>query len=194
MKMENMNNVKTPKEYRVKKIEELKDNLPGFWDEATYKSICYLAVILNESAKTNMHPLFSILPITGVACFIRTIISKHRGLMEIDRLETELKLDEVAESEFIRILENKKQELSKLNKENNSRFIVNCVIGVMSIISACYLSYLNVDLVPNLLTLTGAYGFLGFVEKFYEMKEINARINQVEEKQELFELQRTRKQ
>lgn len=114
--------------------------------------------------------------------------------MEIDRLETELKLDEVAESEFIRILENKKQELSKLNKENNSRFIVNCVIGVMSIISACYLSYLNVDLVPNLLTLTGAYGFLGFVEKFYEMKEINARINQVEEKQELFELQRTRKQ
>lgn len=192
--MENMNNVKTPKEYRVKKIEELKDNLPGFWDEATYKSICYLAVILNESAKTNMHPLFSILPITGVACFIRTIISKHRGLMEIDRLETELKLDEVAESEFIRILENKKQELSKLNKENNSRFIVNCVIGVMSIISACYLSYLNVDLVPNLLTLTGAYGFLGFVEKFYEMKEINARINQVEEKQELFELQRTRKQ
>lgn len=192
--MENMNNVKTPKEYRVKKIEELKDNLPGFWDEATYKSICYLAVILNESAKTNMHPLFSILPIIGVACFIRTIISKHRGLMEIDRLETELKLDEVAESEFIRILENKKQELSKLNKENNSRFIVNCVIGVMSIISACYLSYLNVDLVPNLLTLTGAYGFLGFVEKFYEMKEINARINQVEEKQELFELQRTRKQ
>ena len=192
--MENMNNVKTPKEYRVKKIEELKDNLPGFWDEATYKSICYLAVILNESAKTNMHPLFSILPITGVACFIRTIISKHRGLMEIDRLETELKLDEVAESEFIRILENKKQELSKLNKENNSRFIVNCVIGVMSIISACYLSYLNVDLVPNLLTLTGAYGFLGFVEKFYEMKEINARINQVEEKQELFEFQRTRKQ
>ena len=192
--MENMNNVKTPKEYRVKKIEELKDNLPGFWDEATYKSICYLAVILNESAKTNMHPLFSILPITGVACFIRTIISKHRGLMEIDRLETEVKLDEVAESEFIRILENKKQELSKLNKENNSRFIVNCVIGVMSIISACYLSYLNVDLVPNLLTLTGAYGFLGFVEKFYEMKEINARINQVEEKQELFELQRTRKQ
>lgn len=194
MKMENMNNVKTPKEYRIKKIEELKDNLPGFWDEATYKSICYLAVILNESAKTNMHPLFSILPITGVACFIRTIISKHRGLMEIDRLETELKLDEVAESEFIRILENKKQELSKLNKENNSRFIVNCAIGVMSIISACYLSYLNVDLVPNLLTLTGAYGFLGFVEKFYEMKEINARINQVEEKQELFELQRTRKQ
>lgn len=192
--MENMNNVKTPKEYRIKKIEELKDNLPGFWDEATYKSICYLAVILNESAKTNMHPLFSILPITGVACFIRTIISKHRGLMEIDRLETELKLDEVAESEFIRILENKKQELSKLNKENNSRFIVNCAIGVMSIISACYLSYLNVDLVPNLLTLTGAYGFLGFVEKFYEMKEINARINQVEEKQELFELQRTRKQ
>ena len=191
MKMENMNNVKTPKEYRIKKIEELKDNLPGFWDEATYKSICYLAVILNESAKTNMHPLFSILPITGVACFIR---SKHRGLMEIDRLETELKLDEVAESEFIRILENKKQELSKLNKENNSRFIVNCAIGVMSIISACYLSYLNVDLVPNLLTLTGAYGFLGFVEKFYEMKEINARINQVEEKQELFELQRTRKQ
>jgi len=194
MKMENMNNVKTPKEYRIKKIEELKDNLPGFWDEATYKSICYLAVILNESAKTNMHPLFSILPITGVACFIRTIISKHRGLMEIDRLETELKLDEVAESEFIRILENKKQELSKLNKENNSRFIVNCAIGVMSIISACYLSYLNVDLVPNLLTLTGAYGFLGFVEKFYEMKEINARINQVEEKQELFEFQRTRKQ
>lgn len=194
MKMENMNNVKTPKEYRVKKIEELKDNLPGFWDEATYKSICYLAVILNESAKTNMHPLFSILPITGVACFIRTIISKHRGLMEIDRLETELKLDEVAESEFIRILENKKQELSKLNKENNSRFIVNCAIGVMSIITACYLSYLNVDLVPNLLTLTGAYGFLGFVEKFYEMKEINARINQVEEKQELFEFQRTRKQ
>lgn len=192
--MENMNNVKTPKEYRVKKIEELKDNLPGFWDEATYKSICYLAVILNESAKTNMHPLFSILPITGVACFIRTIISKHRGLMEIDRLETELKLDEVAESEFIRILENKKQELSKLNKENNSRFIVNCAIGVMSIITACYLSYLNVDLVPNLLTLTGAYGFLGFVEKFYEMKEINARINQVEEKQELFEFQRTRKQ
>ncbi|GEM_PF-2465003 len=192
--MENMNNVKTPKEYRIKKIEELKDNLPGFWDEATYKSICYLAVILNESAKTNMHPLFSILPITGVACFIRTIISKHRGLMEIDRLETELKLDEVAESEFIRILENKKQELSKLNKENNSRFIVNCAIGVMSIISACYLSYLNVDLVPNLLTLTGAYGFLGFVEKFYEMKEINARINQVEEKQELFEFQRTRKQ
>lgn len=191
--MENMNNVKTPKEYRVKKIEELKDNLPGFWDEATYKSICYLAVILNESAKTNMHPLFSILPITGVACFIRTIISKHRGLMEIDRLETELKLDEVAESEFIRILENKKQELSKLNKENNSRFIVNCVIGVMSIISACYLSYLNVDLVPNLLTLTGAYGFLGFVEKFYEMKEINARINQVEEKQKLNELNRTRK-
>lgn len=188
-----MNNVKTPKEYRVKKIEELKDNLPGFWDEATYKSICYLAVILNESAKTNMHPLFSILPITGVACFIRTIISKHRGLMEIDRLETELKLDEVAESEFIRILENKKQELSKLNKENNSRFIVNCVIGVMSIISACYLSYLNVDLVPNLLTLTGAYGFLGFVEKFYEMKEINARINQVEEKQKLNELNRTRK-
>ena len=194
MKMENMNNVKTPKEYRIKKIEELKDNLPGFWDEATYKSICYLAVILNESAKTNMHPLFSILPITGVACFIRTIISKHRGLMEIDRLETELKLDEVAESEFIRILENKKQELSKLNKENNSRFIVNCAIGVISIISACYLSYLNVDLVPNLLTLTGAYGFLGFVEKFYEMKEINARINQVEEKQELFEFQRTRKQ
>lgn len=194
MKMENMNNVKTPKEYRIKKIEELKDNLPGFWDEATYKSICYLAVILNESAKTNMHPLFSILPITGVACFIRTIISKHRGLMEIDRLETELKLDEVAESEFIRILENKKQELSKLNKENNSRFIVNCAIGVMSIITACYLSYLNVDLVPNLLTLTGAYGFLGFVEKFYEMKEINARINQVEEKQELFEFQRTRKQ
>lgn len=194
MKMENMNNVKTPKEYRVKKIEELKDNLPGFWDEATYKSICYLAVILNESAKTNMHPLFSILPITGVACFIRTIISKHRGLMEIDRLETELKLDEVAESEFIRILENKKQELSKLNKENNSRFIVNCAVGVMSIITACYLSYLNVDLVPNLLTLTGAYGFLGFVEKFYEMKEINARINQVEEKQELFEFQRTRKQ
>lgn len=194
MKMENMNNVKTPKEYRIKKIEELKDNLPGFWDEATYKSICYLAVILNESAKTNMHPLFSILPITGVACFIRTIISKHRGLMEIDRLETELKLDEVAESEFIRILENKKQELSKLNKENNSRFIVNCAIGVMSIISACYLSYLNVDLLPNLLTLTGAYGFLGFVEKFYEMKEINARINQVEEKQELFEFQRTRKQ
>lgn len=194
MKMENMNNVKTPKEYRIKKIEELKDNLPGFWDEATYKSICYLAVILNESAKTNMHPLFSILPITGVACFIRTIISKHRGLMEIDRLETELKLDEVSESEFIRILENKKQELSKLNKENNSRFIVNCAIGVMSIISACYLSYLNVDLVPNLLTLTGAYGFLGFVEKFYEMKEINARINQVEEKQELFEFQRTRKQ
>lgn len=194
MKMENMNNVKTPKEYRIKKIEELKDNLPGFWDEATYKSICYLAVILNESAKTNMHPLFSILPITGVACFIRTIISKHRGLMEIDRLETELKLDEVAESEFIRILENKKQELSKLNKENNSRFIVNCAIGVMSIILACYLSYLNVDLVPNLLTLTGAYGFLGFVEKFYEMKEINARINQVEEKQELFEFQRTRKQ
>lgn len=192
--MENMNNVKTPKEYRIKKIEELKDNLPGFWDEATYKSVCYLAVILNESAKTNMHPLFSILPITGVACFIRTIISKHRGLMEIDRLETELKLDEVAESEFIRILENKKQELSKLNKENNSRFIVNCAIGVMSIISACYLSYLNVDLVPNLLTLTGAYGFLGFVEKFYEMKEINARINQVEEKQELFEFQRTRKQ
>lgn len=192
--MENMNNVKTPKEYRIKKIEELKDNLPGFWDEATYKSICYLAVILNESAKTNMHPLFSILPITGVACFIRTIISKHRGLMKIDRLETELKLDEVAESEFIRILENKKQELSKLNKENNSRFIVNCAIGVMSIISACYLSYLNVDLVPNLLTLTGAYGFLGFVEKFYEMKEINARINQVEEKQELFEFQRTRKQ
>lgn len=192
--MENMNNVKTPKEYRIKKIEELKDNLPGFWDEATYKSICYLAVILNESAKTNMHPLFSILPITGVACFIRTIISKHRGLMEIDRLETELKLDEVAESEFIRILENKKQELSKLNKENNSRFIVNCAIGVMSIISACYLSYLNVDLVPNLLTLTGAYGFLGFVEKFYEMKEINARINLVEEKQELFEFQRTRKQ
>lgn len=192
--MENMNNVKTPKEYRIKKIEELKDNLPGFWDEATYKSICYLAVILNESAKTNMHPLFSILPITGVACFIRTIISKHQGLMEIDRLETELKLDEVAESEFIRILENKKQELSKLNKENNSRFIVNCAIGVMSIISACYLSYLNVDLVPNLLTLTGAYGFLGFVEKFYEMKEINARINQVEEKQELFEFQRTRKQ
>lgn len=192
--MENMNNVKTPKEYRIKKIEELKDNLPVFWDEATYKSICYLAVILNESAKTNMHPLFSILPITGVACFIRTIISKHRGLMEIDRLETELKLDEVAESEFIRILENKKQELSKLNKENNSRFIVNCAIGVMSIISACYLSYLNVDLVPNLLTLTGAYGFLGFVEKFYEMKEINARINQVEEKQELFEFQRTRKQ
>lgn len=192
--MENMNNVKTPKEYRVKKIEELKDNLPGFWDEATYKSICYLAVILNESAKTNMHPLFSILPITGVACFIRTIISKHRGLMEIDRLETELKLDEVAESEFIRILENKKQELSKLNKENNSRFIVNCAVGVMSIITACYLSYLNVDLVPNLLTLTGAYGFLGFVEKFYEMKEINARINQVEEKQELFEFQRTRKQ
>ena len=192
--MENMNNVKTPKEYRIKKIEELKDNLPGFWDEATYKSICYLAVILNESAKTNMHPLFSILPITGVACFIRTIISKHRGLMEIDRLETELKLDEVAESEFIRILENKKQELSKLNKENNSRFIVNCAIGVMSIISACYLSYLNVDLVPNLLTLTGAYGFLGFVEKFYEMKEINARINQVEKKQELFEFQRTRKQ
>ncbi len=192
--MENMNNVKTPKEYRIKKIEELKDNLPGFWDEATYKSICYLAVILNESAKTNMHPLFSILPITGVACFIRTIISKHRGLMEIDRLETELKLDEVAESEFIRILENKKQELSKLNKENNSRFIVNCAIGVISIISACYLSYLNVDLVPNLLTLTGAYGFLGFVEKFYEMKEINARINQVEEKQELFEFQRTRKQ
>lgn len=192
--MENMNNVKTPKEYRIKKIEELKDNLPGFWDEATYKSICYLAVILNESAKTNMHPLFSILPITGVACFIRTIISKHRGLMEIDRLETELKLDEVSESEFIRILENKKQELSKLNKENNSRFIVNCAIGVMSIISACYLSYLNVDLVPNLLTLTGAYGFLGFVEKFYEMKEINARINQVEEKQELFEFQRTRKQ
>lgn len=192
--MENMNNVKTPKEYRIKKIEELKDNLPGFWDEATYKSICYLAVILNESAKTNMHPLFSILPITGVACFIRTIISKHRGLMEIDRLETELKLDEVAESEFIRILENKKQELSKLNKENNSRFIVNCAIGVMSIISACYLSYLNVDLLPNLLTLTGAYGFLGFVEKFYEMKEINARINQVEEKQELFEFQRTRKQ
>lgn len=194
MKMENMNNVKTPKEYRVKKIEELKDNLPGFWDEATYKSICYLAVILNESAKTNMHPLFSISPITGVACFIRTIISKHRGLMEIDRLETELKLDEVAESEFIRILENKKQELSKLNKENNSRFIVNCAVGVMSIITACYLSYLNVDLVPNLLTLTGAYGFLGFVEKFYEMKEINARINQVEEKQELFEFQRTRKQ
>lgn len=194
MKMENMNNVKTPKEYRIKKIEELKDNLPGFWDEATYKSICYLAVILNESAKTNMHPLFSILPITGVACFIRTIISKHRGLMEIDRLETELKLDEVAESEFIRILENKKQELSKLNKENNSRFIVNCAVGVMSIITACYLSYLNVDLVPNLLTLTGAYGFLGFVEKFYEMKEINARINQVEEKQELFEFQRTRKQ
>lgn len=194
MKMENMNNVKTPKEYSVKKIEELKDNLPGFWDEATYKSICYLAVILNESAKTNMHPLFSILPITGVACFIRTIISKHRGLMEIDRLETELKLDEVAESEFIRILENKKQELSKLNKENNSRFIVNCAVGVMSIITACYLSYLNVDLVPNLLTLTGAYGFLGFVEKFYEMKEINARINQVEEKQELFEFQRTRKQ
>lgn len=192
--MENMNNVKTPKEYSVKKIEELKDNLPGFWDEATYKSICYLAVILNESAKTNMHPLFSILPITGVACFIRTIISKHRGLMEIDRLETELKLDEVAESEFIRILENKKQELSKLNKENNSRFIVNCAVGVMSIITACYLSYLNVDLVPNLLTLTGAYGFLGFVEKFYEMKEINARINQVEEKQELFEFQRTRKQ
>ena len=192
--MENMNNVKTPKEYRIKKIEELKDNLPGFWDEATYKSICYLAVILNESAKTNMHPLFSILPITGVPCFIRTIISKHRGLMEIDRLETELKLDEVAESEFIRILENKKQELSKLNKENNSRFIVNCAIGVMSIISACYLSYLNVDLLPNLLTLTGAYGFLGFVEKFYEMKEINARINQVEEKQELFEFQRTRKQ
>lgn len=192
--MENMNNVKTPKEYRIKKIEELKDNLPVFWDEATYKSICYLAVILNESTKTNMHPLFSILPITGVACFIRTIISKHRGLMEIDRLETELKLDEVAESEFIRILENKKQELSKLNKENNSRFIVNCAIGVMSIISACYLSYLNVDLVPNLLTLTGAYGFLGFVEKFYEMKEINARINQVEEKQELFEFQRTRKQ
>ena len=191
--MENMNDVKTPKEYKIKKIEELKENLPDFWDELIYKSLCYLAVILNESAKTNMHPLFSILPITGMACFINIIISKHRGLMEIDRLETELKLDEATENEFRRILENKKQELTKLNKENNSRFVVNCAIGVISIISACYLSSLNADMASTLLTLTGAYGFLGFVEKFYEMKEINSRINQIGEKQKLNEFNRTRK-
>ena len=192
--MEKEKEIKTPKEYKIKKIEELKEKMPEYMDEIAHKCFCFTAVILlNESVKTSMQPLFSVMSIIIASAFLANGADKHRYLMEIDRLETDLKLDGVTESEFIQMLENKKLELSELNKENHKKFIINCALGVLSIISACVLHSLDVPLVPTLLSLVAANGFLDFVDKNDEMKAIAARIDQVEEKQEMFELTRKRK-
>lgn len=187
--------IKTPKEYKIKKIEELKETLPSYEEELMFKFFGYTTVLtLNGVVNTNLQPLYSMLPITVIACFINTIISKYHNLMEMDRLRTDLKLDEAMESEFINILEDNKQQLSEMNKEKNNRFVINCIIGIVSIISACISKKFNMPELTTLLSLTGTYGLLGFVEKFCEMKQIDMRMKQIEEKQELFELQRTRKQ
>lgn len=187
--------IKTPKEYKIKKIEELKEALPNYGEELMFKLFGYTTVLtLNGFVNTNLQPLYSMLPITVIACFINTIISKYHNLMEMDRLRTDLKLDEAMESEFINILEDNKQQLSEMNKEKNNRFVINCIIGIVSIISACISKKFNMPELTTLLSLTGTYGLLGFVEKFCEMKQIDMRMKQIEEKQELFELQRTRKQ
>ena len=186
--------IKTPREYKIKKIEELKEKMPEFMDELVRKCFCFTAVItLNESVKTSMQPLFSVMSIIATSAFLANGADKYRYLMEIDRLETDLKLDRVTESEFIKILEDKKLELSELNKENHNKFIINCALGVISIILACVLQGLDVPLVPTLLSLVATNSFLDFVAKNEEMKEVAARINQVEEKQEIFELTRKRK-
>ena len=187
--------IKTSKEYKIKKIEELKETLPNYGEELMFKFFGYTTVLtLNGVVNTNLQPLYSMLPITVIACFINTIISKYHNLMEMDRLRTDLKLDEAMESEFINILEDNKQQLSEMNKEKNNRFVINCIIGIVSIISACISKKFNIPELTNLLSLTGTYGLLGFVEKSCEMKQIDMRMKQIEEKQELFELQRTRKQ
>ena len=187
--------IKTPKEYKIKKIEELKEALPNYGEELMFKFFGYTTVLtLNGFVNTNLQPLYSMLPITVIACFINTIISKYHNLMEMDRLRTDLKLDEAMESEFINILEDNKQQLSEMNKEENNRFVINCIIGIVSIISACISKKFNMPELTTLLSLTGTYGLLGFVEKFCEMKQIDMRMKQIEEKQELFELQITRKQ
>lgn len=187
--------IKTPKEYKIKKIEELKEALPNYGEELMFKLFGYTTVLtLNGFVNTNLQPLYSMLPITVIACFINTIISKYHNLMEMDRLRTDLKLDEAMESEFINILEDNKQQLSEMNKEKNNRFVINCIIGIVSIISACISKKFNMPELTTLLSLTGTYGLLGFVEKFCEMKQIDMRMKQIEEKKELFELQRTRKQ
>lgn len=192
---EKMNNIKTPKEYKIKKIEELRETLPCYEEELMFKFFSYTTVLtLNDVVSTNLQPLYSVLPITIIACFINTLIRKYHNLMEIDRLRTDLKLDEATESEFIRILEDKKQELSEMNKENNSRLVINCIIGVVSIISACMLGKLDVPELTTLLSLIGTYGLLGFVGKSCEIKQIDMRLKQIEEKQELFDFQRIRKQ
>lgn len=193
--MKKMNNIKTPKEYKIKKIEELRETLPCYEEELMFKFFSYTTVLtLNDVVSTNLQPLYSVLPITIIACFINTLIRKYHNLMEIDRLRTDLKLDEATESEFIRILEDKKQELSEMNKENNSRLVINCIIGVVSIISACMLGKLDVPELRTLLSLIGTYGLLGFVGKSCEIKQIDMRLKQIEEKQELFDFQRIRKQ
>lgn len=187
--------IKTPREYKIKKIEELKEALPNYEEELMFKFFGYTTVLtLNGVVNTNLQPLYSMLPITVIACFINTIISKYHNLMEMDRLRTDLKLDEAMESEFINILEDNKQQLSEMNKEKNNRFVINCIIGIVSIISACISKKFNMPELTTLLSLTGTYGLLGFVEKSCEMKQIDMRMKQIEEKQELFELQRTRKQ
>lgn len=81
-----------------------------------------------------------------------------------------------------------------MNKENNSRLVINCIIGVVSIISACMLGKLDVPELTTLLSLIGTYGLLGFVGKSCEIKQIDMRLKQIEEKQELFDFQRIRKQ
>lgn len=190
--MEKEKEIKTPREYKIKKIEELKEKLPERWEEIAFKFLNFIYVWnINGVEKSTFQPLFSIMPIVVLTAFLNKKIYKYRNLMEIDKLETDLKLDRVTESEFIKILEDKKQELSELNDDNYSKFIFYGALGIISIISACALQALDAPM--PLLSLVSAYGFLEFIDKNYEMREIDARINQVEEKQEIFELTRKRK-
>ena len=194
--MENMNDVKTPKEYRIKKIEELKGNIPSYLSTFASKIACASTLpLLTLGIQSPMLVTFVNVTIMAFAIFYIEASRKNNNLKEIDRLQTDLLLDNTSESELKRILEDKYSRLSNKKSRVLKSFYLKAFISLIFAVAGILVKnaddkirYLN-----TILLYLSTFEMLSGIEDIFERDYLSDRMDQIEEKQKLNELNRTRK-
>ena len=138
---------------------------------------------------------FANLAIASFAWFYIETTRKNNNLKEIDRLQTDLLLDRVTESEFKKILEEEFSRISdkksKVMKAVNIKFLISLICTFAAIFVK-----ITDDKIRGLNTILfcfSTFETLSGIEGIFENDYLTDRTNQIKEKQEMFELTRKRK-
>ena len=133
--------------------------------------------------------------IMAFAIFYIEASRKNNNLKEIDRLQTDLLLDNTSESELKRILEDKYSRLSNKKSRVLKSFYLKAFISLIFAVAGILVKnaddkirYLN-----TILLYLSTFEMLSGIEDIFERDYLSDRMDQIEEKQKLNELNRTRK-
>jgi len=194
--MENMNDVKTPKEYRIKKIEELKGNIPSYLSTFASKISCAVTLpLLTLGMETPMIVTFATVTIMAFAIFYIETSRKNNNLKEIDRLQTDLLLDNVSESELKTLLEDKYSRLSNKKSRVLKSIYLKAFISLICVVAGILVKNADdkIRFLNTFLLCLSTFEMLSGIEGIFESDYLLDRMDQIEEKQKLNELNRIRK-